>query len=83
MPKAVRDLGTWIETDVKHLKKLHRLIVATLRTPYEGIGEPERLKHTNGKLWSRRVSMQHRMVYEVEGDDVVFYSLHGHYWANL
>jgi len=82
-PKALSDLAIWIDGDSRHLKKLYKLIVETTRTPTTGTGNPERLRHVQGKLWSRRVSMQHRMVYAIEGDAIVFLSLHGHYWADM
>jgi toxin YoeB len=82
-PKAIRDLALWIDADSKHLKKLYKLIVETTRTPTSGSGNPERLRHVSGRLWSRRVTMQHRMVYAIEPDAIVFLSLHGHYWADM
>ena len=82
-PKAMRDLAEWIEGDSRHLKKLYKLIVETSRTPTTGAGNPERLRHQSGLLWSRRVTMQHRMVYAIEPEAIVFVSLHGHYWADM
>jgi len=83
LPKAFRDLAEWIEGDSKHLKKLYRLIEEVSRTPKTGSGNPERLRHVQGKLWSRRITRQHRMVYVIEDDAIVFASLHGHYWSDM
>lgn len=57
----------------------HELIMATKRTPLEGIGKPEPLKHQLQGLWSRRINEEHRLVYEVEGDELHMISCRYHY----
>jgi toxin YoeB len=42
------------------------LIVETARTPFEGTGKPEALKHDLKGYWSRRINDEHRLVYRVE-----------------
>jgi toxin YoeB len=79
-PKAWRDFGVWIERDPVALRKLHALITETGRTPREGRGNPERLKHVTGELWSRRVTREHRLIYAIEENgDIVVLSMRGHY----
>ncbi|WP_317045993.1 Txe/YoeB family addiction module toxin [Flavobacterium laiguense] len=50
-------------------------------TPYEGIGKPEPLKHNLSGLWSRRINLEHRLVYEILEEDsvILIHSLKGHY----
>jgi toxin YoeB len=36
------------------------------RHPFEGIGDPEPLKHNWTGFWSRRINREHRLVYAVE-----------------
>jgi toxin YoeB len=43
----------------------------SLRDPTAGIGKPERLRHVLSGAWSRRVTEEHRLVYLVDGDDLV------------
>jgi toxin YoeB len=82
-PKAFADIESWIQQDSRHLKKIYRLVKETLRTPRQGMGKPERLKYEKGEVWSRRVSMQHRMVYRILDDAIVIHSFHGHYVTDL
>ena len=69
MPKADEDLQFWIKTGNKAiLKKIAKLTEAILENNYSGIGKPEALKfNLNGK-WSRRISEEHRYVYQIEED---------------
>ena len=53
------------------LKRINRLIDDVLRDPFEGIGKPEPLRHAFAGSWSRRISEEHRLVYLVDGDDIV------------
>lgn len=63
------------------LKKIRQLLDSILNTPYSGIGKPEPLKHNLSGLWSRRINLEHRLVYEIiESDNVILiHSLKGHY----
>jgi len=61
------------------LKRLNRLIEETLRDPVEGIGKPEQLRHALAGAWSRRIDDQHRLVYLVDGDDLVVLQARYHY----
>lgn len=49
-------------------KKLLKLIEECRRTPYEGTGRPERLKHERSDWWSRQIHAEHRLVYNVDED---------------
>jgi toxin YoeB len=73
------DYQYWIETDKKMLKRINQLISAIERTPYEGIGKPEPLKANLQGYWSRRINTEHRLIYAVEKDQIVFISFRFHY----
>lgn len=80
MPEAKADLDFWIKSGNKSvLKKITQLIESIIGTPYEGIGKPEPLKHGLTGCWSRRITQEHRIVYEVHVDKIVILSLKGHY----
>lgn len=49
------------------------------RSPFEGKGKPELLKHDLQGRWSRRITNEHRLVYEVFPDRVSFVSARFHY----
>jgi toxin YoeB len=61
------------------LKRINRLIEECRRTPFEGIGKPEALKHQLAGYWSRRITEEHRLVYAVEDDQVVVIAARHHY----
>ena len=65
--------------DRKWVERINKLIEATARDPYEGIGKPEPLKHALSGFWSRRINDEHRMVYRVTGDQLEIAELRFHY----
>jgi toxin YoeB len=73
------DYLSWQAEDKKILKKINELIKDIQRTPYEGIGKPEPLKYDLTGLWSRRIDREHRLVYQVSGEDLLIYSCRYHY----
>ena len=62
--------------------KVEKLLDAIQENPYKGIGKPEPLKHNLSGAWSRRITQEHRLVYEVnDKNDIVtldILSLKGH-----
>jgi len=50
-----------------------------LGNPHSGIGKPEPLKYDLGGLWSRRIVREHRPVYGVFKNELLFYSYKYHY----
>jgi len=80
MPEAKEDLDFWTKSGNKPvLKKITQLIESITETPYEGIGKPEPLKHGLTGCWSRRITQEHRIVYEALPDKIVIFSMKGHY----
>ncbi len=63
--EAWEDYCYWQNNDKKLLKKINMLLKELKRTPYEGTGKPELLKHELQGCWSRRINQEHRLVYEV------------------
>lgn len=63
----------------KILKRIRQLIEATLQDPFSGIGKPEPLKYDLSGTWSRRISKEHRLVYEALDDKIFVLSARGHY----
>jgi toxin YoeB len=43
------------------------------------IGKPGQLKHALARAWSRRITDEHRLVYLVEGEDIVILQARFHY----
>jgi toxin YoeB len=79
--RAWEDYQFWIQTDKPTLKRINLLIQDTVRSPFEGLGKPEPLRHHLAGFWSRRITAEHRFVYAVEGDDQLIAQLRFHYEA--
>ena len=77
--EAWEDYIYWQGQDKKMLKKINDLIKIIKRTPYEGIGSPELLKHDWAGYWSRRINQEHRLVYKVENGSVLIAQCRYHY----
>jgi toxin YoeB len=73
------DLRWWVNTNRKIALKILDLVDAVLRDPSAGIGKPERLKGMAADTWSRRITEEHRLVYVVFPDRVVFVQARYHY----
>jgi len=69
----------WQAADRAVLKRVHRLLEDALRDPFTGIGRPEQLRHALAGAWSRRITDEHRVVYLVEGHDLVVLQVRYHY----
>jgi toxin YoeB len=69
----------WQKTDRKIVQRVNALIKDVQRTPFEGVGKPEPLKHALSGWWSRRMTDEHRMVYKVDGDAILIAQLRYHY----
>jgi toxin YoeB len=78
-PDAWDDLKTWIQESPKVALRIHRLLDECCRTPFEGIGKPEPLRGDLRGYWSRRIDDEHRLVYQVTDDEIIVFSMRGHY----
>ena len=63
---AWKDYLYWQSKDKNKLKRINDLVKATLRDPFEGLGNPEPLKHELHVFWSRLIDSEHRLVYSYE-----------------
>jgi toxin YoeB len=72
------DYVSWVD-DRKTLKRINRLIEEAFREPGTGTGKPERLSGDLSGFWSRRIDQEHRLVYTVEGDQLVIVQARYHY----
>ena len=77
--QAWEDYQFWQRTDRKTLKRIHLLIQDIQRSPQEGIGKPERLKHHLSGYWSRRITDEHRIIYKEFEYGITFVQMRYHY----
>lgn len=76
---AWEDYLFWQQQDRRMVERINKLIAATARDPFAGVGKPEPLKHALSGFWSRRITEEHRMVYRVDGDTLQIAQLRFHY----
>jgi len=79
-PQAIEDWEYWKKSGNKILqKKIQELLSSIEKTPFEGIGKPEALKHNLSGKWSRRINHEHRLIYKVDGNVIIIIALRFHY----
>ncbi len=76
---AWSDYTYWAAEDRVMLKRINRLLNDMLPSPFEGIGKPERLSQNLSGAWSRRIDEEHRLVYVVDGNDLIILQARYHY----
>ncbi len=76
---AWEDYLYWQKSDKKMIKRINSLIKDIQRSPFEGIGKPEPLKHALTTYWSRRINDEHRIIYKIDSDSVLTAQLRYHY----
>ncbi len=69
----------WQRKDKNILKRVNRLVKDIQRHPFQGIGKPEPLRYQFHGCWSRRITDEHRLVYEITEDTVRIISCKYHY----
>ncbi|WP_379966618.1 Txe/YoeB family addiction module toxin [Epilithonimonas sp. UC225_85] len=78
--QAEKDLEFWKKSGNKLIqKKISEILESIQENPFKGIGKPEPLKYSLTGSWSRRINLEHRIVYEVIDDIIYIESLKGHY----
>ena len=77
--KFKEDLGWWYKTDSKKATKILDLVTAIMSDPFTGIGKPEPLKYMDPDYWSLRIDLEHRLIYMVNNEQIVFFACRYHY----
>lgn len=78
-PEFREDLPYWVKVDRKTALRLMKLVEDIMRDPYTGIGKPEPLKYLAEGVWSRRLTREHRIVYQVREERIDFLQGRYHY----
>ena len=76
---AWNDYVWFQEHDRKLLKRINQVIRDALRSPFQGIGKPERLKGDLSGYWSRRINDEHRLIYGATTIELVIIACRFHY----
>ena len=78
-PTAFSEYNEWMENDPEITHKIFELIRDISRDPFKGLGKPEPLKGNFKGFWSRRITLEHRLIYKVEADSIFIVKCKGHY----
>lgn len=76
---AWEDYQYWQSQDRKTLKRVNSLIQDCMRELFGGIGKPEPLRESLSGFWSRRIDDTNRLIYCVDGNDLVVIACRYHY----
>lgn len=77
--QAQDDLAWFRKNNRVAYQKSFDLTLVVIENPFAGMGKPEQLKFLGGNVWSRRLTHEHRMVYEIFEDLIVVAAYRHHY----
>lgn len=69
----------WQKNDKKILNRINEQLKDISRNSFSGIGKPEPLRHKYSGFWSRRINHEHRLIYQVKGDEILIAKCRFHY----
>ena len=69
----------WVQNDRKILRRINELLQDIERNGHRGIGKPEPLKYDLEGFWSRRITDEHRLIYNIEGNTINVAKCRKHY----
>ena len=78
-PLAFEQYNDWLLENKQVFIRLKKLIVETAKTPFDGTGKPEALKYEYAGCWSRRITLEHRLVYRIQEDCIEIIACKFHY----
>ncbi|MGX7091947.1 Txe/YoeB family addiction module toxin [Hutsoniella sourekii] len=77
--RAYKEKEIWRNKDKKIYQKIIQLLENIKDTPYSGLGKPELLRYELSGFWSRRITIEHRLVYRVVEGRIEVLSCMYHY----
>ena len=76
---AIKEYNEWFETNIRIVDRIKMLIREIDNDPFKGIGKPEPLRGNWKGYWSRRIDLEHRLVYKVTDEQIIIVKCKGHY----
>ena len=77
--QAQENIQDLLISEHKLVKKIFNLIADIQKHPFEGIGKPEALKNNYSGYWSRRITEKHRLVYQINDEEIIIIACKDHY----
>jgi toxin YoeB len=80
-PDFKADLRWWYRQEQKKADRIMDLVADIFDgDPFNGLGKPEPLKYfPEANTWSRRIDLEHRLIYQVDQNLIVFLQARYHY----
>lgn len=79
-PEFKADLRWWYRYEPKKADRIMDLLADILNgDPFTGIGRPEPLKYIAPNTWSRRIDLEHRLLYQIDAHRIIFLQARFHY----
>lgn len=80
-PRIKKIIAKWKKSNPILFKKLRSILLAIQENPREGIGHPEPLIGGEGITYSRRISANDRIIYDIYDHEirVLIIEVEGHY----
>jgi len=78
-PQGWEDYQYWRTEDPKKFDKINELIASAQESLHTGIGKPEKLSSNLKGFYSRRIDINHRLVYKGDGGNLVIFMARFHY----
>ena len=60
----------WQKNNKRMLNKINQLLKDISRTSFSELGKPEPLKYKYQGFWSRRINVEHRLIYRINNDEI-------------
>lgn len=78
---VVKVMKKWKKSNPILFKKLNNILLDIMQHPRSGIGHPEPLIGGGNTKYSRRISANNRIIYDIHDDEilVIVIELEGHY----
>ncbi|NER32492.1 MAG: Txe/YoeB family addiction module toxin [Oscillatoria sp. SIO1A7] len=80
-PRFQQERDWWNKQKSNKASKVFKLVKAVEQDPFHGLGKPEPLKYVGADTWSRRIDLEHRLVYRVHSNYIEFIACRYHYNA--
>lgn len=76
---AIKEYNEWFKTNIRIVDRIKMLIREIDNDPFKGIGKPEPLRGNRKGYWSRRIDLEHRLIYKVTEEHIIIVKCKGHY----
>lgn len=80
-PSIIKQIAKYKKSNIAYYKKLEKLLDEMMEHPRSGTGHPEPLVNGNSTTYSRRITRNDRLIYDIYDDKVLVLviSVEGHY----